>query len=128
MSEARRPDAGFTLFETLLAFAMFAGLAGVVALAVFDMVDRQGRMAARIEADEAARALLTEYVETWPAMVEEGTYRDRWRWRIEEVALPREDLRDVGLTLDVIRVEIAIEDLSGPGRSRLVTATVRRAE
>ena len=85
ISNARRtPTRGFTLLESMLAFAVLGMvLAATYSLSVRSMV-QQTKARQGYELTTMARAILDEYVLTYPKMSTSGTYKNTWEWHITE--------------------------------------------
>lgn len=84
----RSHRAGFTILEAMLAFAVL----GIVLASVYTISIRSFRhqtdALSDYELSAMARAVLDEYVVTYPAMESSGTYEDRWSWIISEEPQP----------------------------------------
>ena len=81
---ARRRKSGFTLLESLVAFAIVSLVAGTAFLSLANTYARQAHVMHSLEMARLARALLTEYSTTWPAMADEGVLGERFFWTISD--------------------------------------------
>lgn len=111
MLPRRNPRQGFTLLESLLAFVLLAMVIGGAYLAIAQTAARQARLGEDLDMARLARALLTEYTVTHPAMQKTGELPPRYRWTITEEALPVEEA--AGLRLAATRVRVTITPASG---------------
>ncbi|MEO9515422.1 MAG: prepilin-type N-terminal cleavage/methylation domain-containing protein [Paracoccaceae bacterium] len=122
----RERQDGFTLLETLIAFAIGALVIGTGFVVVGQALSRQVQLEARLHLSQFARATLTEYVVTYPVMPSSGIHAGRWEWQITERLLPTPDLSIIGLPLQYIDIEIAVREVGEPLEVRLNTAAARR--
>ncbi|MDA7425613.1 prepilin-type N-terminal cleavage/methylation domain-containing protein [Thalassococcus lentus] len=83
-SQPRSNNRGFSLLETLLSMAAVS----VVLVSVYSvsagLIDRQAAAQRDLELAQVARALLDEYVVTFPLSDTAGTYKGTWDWFIRE--------------------------------------------
>ena len=124
----RSRTAGFTLLEAMLAFAML----GMVLAATYNLSVRAMRH--QIEAGEdyeltaMARALLDEYVLTYPAMPTSGTYKDVWEWWIAEAQQPVLDATEYDHYFEFVRITALVKKKSSTSAPlELSTVVARRA-
>lgn len=82
----RHRNSGFTLLETLLALACAAIVFG--AFYALTIQSSRSLQSAKhtYELSEVARAILDEYIVTYPRMETKGSYDARWDWYVEERA------------------------------------------
>jgi len=100
-------------------------LASVYAVA-FNILDQQTKTRLVAERTAFARAMLDEYVATWPDTPQSGVYADIWEWRIEERPQPRLTPTALDRYFDFQKLTITVRD-SG-GESNLSTVIARRVE
>ena len=124
----RAPICGFTLLEAMLAFAVL----GMVLATTYTISVRSIRqqMEARQDYDLTimARAILDEYVQTYPQMQKSGTYKNTWDWQISEE--PQEVLvrTDYDYYYRFIRITVRVEKKETGGKAySLFTVIARRA-
>ncbi len=125
---SRSRTGGFTLLEVMLAFAML----GMVLAATYSLSVRSMRQ--QIEARQdyeltaMARALLDEYVLTYPAMPTSGTYKDTWDWRITEAPQDVLEPTDYDYYFEFVRITALVKKkMSDSAPIELSTAVARRA-
>ena len=105
----RRPTAGFTLVEVLVALAVLAIALAAVLRTVGQSIDLTVGLRDRTEARWAAEERATEILlrREWPGLqTTEGTmsFGEReWRWRQRVSATPLEDLRRVDIEITAPR-------------------------
>lgn len=129
-SNQRDKKQGFTLLETLIAFA----IGSLVIVAGFGVVaqasNRQAQVKNRFELTRFARATLTEYAVTYPMVAVSGVYADKWQWKISEKVQPQPDLKSIGMFVDYVQIFITVSNIHQPLTDpvSMTTAVVRRAE
>jgi len=124
----RSRSAGFTLLEAMLAFAML----GMVLTATYSLSIRSMRQ--QIEARQdyeltaMARALLDEYVLTYPVMPTSGTYKDVWDWRIIEAPQDVLEPTDYDYYFEFVRITALVRKKTFDSAPiELSTVVARRA-
>lgn len=122
----REGQDGFTLLETLIAFAIGTLVIGTGFVVVGQALSRQVQLEARLNLSQFARATLTEYVVTYPAMPTSGIYAERWEWQITESLLPTPDLSVIGLPMQYFEIGITVREVGEPLDVHLNTAVARR--
>ncbi|MEP2149205.1 MAG: type II secretion system protein [Roseobacter sp.] len=119
---------GFTLLETLIAFA----IGSMVIISGFSVVaqtnNRQAKLQGRLDLARFARATLIEYAITFPTLSTSGIYAEKWSWKISEAPLPQANLEAVGLSVEYVKIDITVSDIHQPnqGSLSLSTAVARR--
>ena len=75
---------GFTLLETMIAMACLGIVLGSIYSLSTNLTRKQLEAKTEYELTMMARALLDEYVVTFPLMPTSGVYKDTWDWVIVE--------------------------------------------
>ncbi len=118
--------AGFTLLETLIAFAIGTLVVSTGFVVVGQALIRHAQLEARLELSQFARATLTEYIVTHPVMANSGTYGEVWSWEIKEQPLPSPPLDDIGLPIRYVDVIVTVQRIGEPLEFTLSSAVARR--
>ncbi|WP_425339668.1 type II secretion system protein [Parasedimentitalea huanghaiensis] len=126
----RSRSSGFTLLEAMLAMAIL----GMVLAGIFTVTSRSlsqlGLATRELNDSEMARALLDEYLGTYPEMPASGTYQGAWSWQVREEQTIGLQPSQMDESISFIRVTVTVERLN----SRLATplsltaTTARRPE
>ena len=124
--DVRRRTSGFTLLETLIAFAIGALVVGTGFVVIGQALTRQAQMESRLELSQFARATLTEYVVTYPEMPRKGTYGGAWSWDINEAPLASPSLDEIGLPIRYVDVTVTVQRIGEPLELSLSSAVARR--
>ena len=82
--EMRKKTAGFTLFEAVLTMAGLSIMLVGIYIFLFKAFERQLAAQQDYELASMARAILDEYVATYPNMPRTGIYREAWAWEVSE--------------------------------------------
>lgn len=122
----REGKAGFTLLETLIAFAIGTLVVSTGFVVVGQALIRQAQLEARLELSQFARATLTEYIVTHPLMAKSGTYGEVWSWKIKEQPLPSPPLDEIGLPIRYVDVTITVRRIGEPLEFSLSSAVARK--
>lgn len=125
---SRSHSAGFTLLEAMLAFAML----GMVLAATYSLSVRSMRQQIEVRQDyeltAMARAILDEYVLTYPTMPTSGTYKDVWDWQITEAPQDVLEPTDYDYYFEFVRITALVEKKrSDSAPIELSTVVARRA-
>ena len=107
----RSQTRGFILLDAMVAFAVLS----ILLVAVYTITTRSFSQQAegyRIHEETLlARALLDEYVTTYPSMTRSGTYMRQWAWSVheetEQALIPTETdhlFRFIRITVEVVPV------------------------
>ncbi|WP_299749688.1 type II secretion system protein [uncultured Tateyamaria sp.] len=97
---------GFTLLESMAAFAISAiALVALIAI-VTQSVGGQATSTRQYADASFARAILEEYIVTYPRLPRKGMYKQVWQWTIIE--RPAERLRVSQFDSDFDLVEVAV--------------------
>lgn len=126
--DKRRRNLGFSLLETMIAFAVLS----MVLVAVFNVSSRLlGQQSdAKIDYENAAMAkfLLDEYVVTFPDFPASGTYKGKWHWRILETEEQVQQKTEFDHYFDFVRVTTEVtNNIDNKEPYRLFTVIARRA-
>lgn len=84
----RRKDGGFTLLETIIAFAILSLVIVASYATINQILDREKKALASLEASEMASSILEEYIVTKDTALFENTYRNTWSWNLSEHRVP----------------------------------------
>lgn len=84
MTKNRDPNSGFTLLESLIAFAILAMVIGAGYAILSQSLGRQARLAQDLELSRFARTILIEYAVTYPKLPGRGVFDERLSWEITE--------------------------------------------
>lgn len=126
----RNNRSGFTLLESVLAFAALAIVLTSLYTLTAGAFQRQIEAEADFESAAMARAVLEEYVATYPAMPKVGTYADRWDWQISET--PADGLRPTRMDkyFAFIRITAEVRRTGAEGETpySLSTIVARRGD
>lgn len=118
---ARRRKSGFTLLESLVAFAIVSLVAGTAYLSLASSYARQAHVMRNLEMARLARALLTEYSATWPAMADEGVLGERFFWLISDTPMAQQSNKQAIPQLRKIEITVReSETLRAPFRMSTV--------
>lgn len=123
----RRPDGGFALLDTMIAFAIVSLVIVAGYTAASSALSQGTRVAERYALSEFAAAVLVQYVVTYPDTPADGTYRNRFAWRIVERPFVPAGLAQSGLDIHYRAVEVTVWERFAPERTlQRETITSRR--
>lgn len=125
---SRGKTRGFSLLEAVLSFAVL----GIVLGATYTLSTRSMRHQINAQKDYEqtimARALLDEYVLTYPAMPNSGVYKNVWQWRIVESPYRPSVPTSQDVFFEYVTVTARTSRIDAPSRSvELSTVVARRA-
>lgn len=128
-AHVRSAQSGLTMIEAMLAFVILV----MVLVAAYGLIARnmtvQSSAKARYEMTAMARAVLDEYVVTYPRMEAEGTYGDFWQWSVTEELAPRLMDTDMDRYFRFLKITVTVsENDSDRPPVTLSTVLARRAE
>ena len=104
----RQGQQGFSLFETLVAFAILA-MVLTVSLSVFaNSASRQSGRLHALHAAEFALSVSEEYRLTAPAMAEQGQAANGWAWRMAQTPVAPDGRTELTPLMDLIELEITV--------------------
>lgn len=78
----RQKNTGFSLLETLIAFAIFTVVLGTVYSSLNSMAVRNTKVDRKLALTELAHAVLTEYTVTYPEMPQRGKVGELYEWAV----------------------------------------------
>ena len=108
MPSDRRLQHGFTLLETLMALAVTSLILGAFYALTLQSSRGQSQAILTYEQSEFARALLDEYITTYPQMATTGNYMDTWTWQIREQPYTTEHQTSQDMYFDFVEVTARI--------------------
>jgi prepilin-type N-terminal cleavage/methylation domain-containing protein len=121
--------AGFTLLECMVAFAAASIILVVSISVIVEGLSKQAAGEREVLALALARALLDEYVHTYPLMASSGVYSEKWAWYIEEKRV--RGLRETMLDerFEFVEVTSFVSLFGSPGETAFsLSAVVARAQ
>ncbi|WP_282092530.1 PulJ/GspJ family protein [Epibacterium ulvae] len=124
----RSSNAGLTLLEVMLAFAIMGMVLATSYSLSIRLMSQQISTQEEYELSVVARAVLEEYILTYPKMPMFGSYENTWDWRIEEK--PQEVLEptDYDYYFEFIHITAQIRKRNSNTRNLgLSTVVARRA-
>ncbi len=121
--------AGFTLLEAIMSLA----LVGVILGTIYNLSIRSLRVQVEAQQEhelaQMAKAVLDEYLLTYPRMASTGTYKNTWRWQIEERAEPYLEQPANDRVFEIIRVTVRVTRTEGTSEPfEMFTVTARKAK
>lgn len=121
----RKAQAGFTLLEAMLSFSIAAFvLTGVYTLSI-QSLGRKADSASLYERTAFARAILDEYIVTYPEMANSGSYHGHWNWRIIESEATPVLQSDFDAYFKFIKITAEVSDQAN-NQTRLSRIVARR--
>ena len=119
---------GFSLLETILAFSILVVVLISIYSVVFGGFKRQTLAETQYELTMMARAVLDEYVVTYPEMPREGIYKDMWVWTITEERVEglRPTSMDAYFEFFEIKAQVGLADAPQGTMQTLSTIVARR--
>lgn len=104
----REPDAGFTLLESLLAIVLAALILGSVYSSTSRALKMQADAVAKHEMKLVARAVMDEYLVTYPSTDRPSALGDLWSWTITERAINPEQPSPDDKFFDYFKVAVTV--------------------
>ena len=104
----RATTAGFSLIETLIAFALVVTIVSAGYAVIGQAMGRQQRLVDDLELSKFGRSILTEYVVTFPSVPKTGNYQGIWEWEIRERRIECPDTAAIGVPVDHWQIEARV--------------------
>lgn len=125
----RKSQAGFTLLETLLSFAIVSLVLAAGYTAASQLSVKQTELRQKFLATEFARAVLEEYLAEGTSLDTTGRYKDAWAWEISETPVPGFFTTSLDDQFDFLRVtsKVSILGKSQPQFVELHRVIARRS-
>lgn len=83
----RSKTSGFSLLEALIAMSLLSFVLGITYTVALRSIQQQNSARVNYELLAMARAVLDEYVATYPTTPMSGSYKGTWVWRITETKI-----------------------------------------
>jgi len=128
-SQKRNSRFGFTLLETMISLGVLGlVLAASYSIATRSMVAQSRTDTAHLEA-AMARAILEEYIVTYPLLGQNGIYQNKWHWSVSEAVQPPITSTNFDRYFDLIKITATVVEQENRSPSySLSTVVTRRAE
>ncbi|WP_424831383.1 type IV pilus modification PilV family protein [Ruegeria sp.] len=107
-SSQRKCDRGFSLLEVMIAMACVGLLLTTIYNMSVSLTRKQAEAWMSYENTAMARALLDEFVTTYPQMPTSGNYKSKWDWRITEEMQPASETTEFDNNIELIRVTVEV--------------------
>lgn len=122
----RHRNSGFTLLETLLALACAAIVLGAFYALTIQSSRSLQSAKQTYELSEVARAMLDEYIVTYPMMESKGNYGARWDWYVDERAYVPDHQTSQDHHFEFVEVTVTVSRKDLPNRYSLSRAIALR--
>lgn len=126
----RNPKHGFSLLETMLATAILSLVLGATYTLVGRTLNAQAVASQTYQMTSLARAILDEYTVTYPDLDRVGTYRNHWKWQIEEQKHAPLAATEFDRFFEFVEISVSIVPLNSRSQTPVELSTViaRRAK